>query len=227
MSRPIKIIISVVIGAVVLVVGGTWLYINVIDDDAPEKFSLKPDQKASSSGDADASIDGTWTVGAGSEAGYRVDEILFGQNNTAAGRTTDVTGTVTLEGTKVTATTITVDLTTVSSDEERRDNQFQGRIMNTAEFPTATFELTEPADFGEVPAEGAVINVKATGKLTMHGTTRTVAVDLQAKRSAGTIEVTGNLPIVFADYGIPNPSFGPISTEDHGELEFLLKLTKS
>jgi len=80
---------------------------------------------------------------------------------------------------------------------------------------------------GDVPAEGAVIAVKATGELTMHGTTKTVTVDLQAKRTAGTIEVTGNIPIVFADYGIPNPSFGPISTEDHGELEFLLQLTKS
>ena len=32
----------------------------------------------------------------------------------------------------------------------------------------------------------------------------------------------GNIPVLFSDYGIPNPSFGTISTEDNGLLEFIL-----
>ena len=34
--------------------------------------------------------------------------------------------------------------------------------------------------------------------------------------------MNGAIPIVFAEWGIPNPSTGPISTEDNGLLEFLL-----
>ena len=31
---------------------------------------------------------------------------------------------------------------------------------------------------------------------------------------------------LFADYGIPNPSFGAVSTEDHGSIEFLMVFAK-
>jgi len=53
-----------------------------------------------------------------------------------------------------------------------------------------------------------------------------VTFDVQAQLKDGKIEVNGTIPIVFADYGIPNPSFGPASTEDNGVLEFLLVFTK-
>ena len=36
------------------------------------------------------------------------------------------------------------------------------------------------------------------------------------------LEVNGTIPITFDDWGIPNPSFGPISTENHGEIELLV-----
>jgi hypothetical protein len=52
-------------------------------------------------------------------------------------------------------------------------------------------------------------------------------VDLTARRRATTVEVAGAIPVVFADYGIPNPSFGPVSTDDHGELEFLVVFSRS
>lgn len=34
--------------------------------------------------------------------------------------------------------------------------------------------------------------------------------------------MAGTFHIVFEEWGIPNPSFGPADTEDNGELEFLL-----
>ena len=39
--------------------------------------------------------------------------------------------------------------------------------------------------------------------------------------------MNGSIPITFADYGIPNPTKAGITTEDHGELEFLLVFSKS
>jgi hypothetical protein len=40
--------------------------------------------------------------------------------------------------------------------------------------------------------------------------------------TGSSIQVVGSIPITFADWNIPNPSFGPVSTEDHGVLEFSL-----
>src|SRR3954454_21524566 len=104
---------------------------------APASTAAPAAAGGSSSSD---SIDGTWNVASGSQAGYRVKEVLFGQNTDAVGRTSDVTGSLTISGTSVTDGAFTVDLTTVKSDESQRDSQFQGRIMNTSQFPDATFK---------------------------------------------------------------------------------------
>jgi polyisoprenoid-binding protein YceI len=125
----------------------------------------------------------------------------------------------------VTAARFTVDLTSVQSDESRRDQQFQGRIMDTATYPTATFELGAPVQLGSVPADGVSVTAKASGNLTLHGTTRPVSFDVTAQRSGGTIRASGQIPVTFADHGIPNPSFGPVTTQDHGQVEFLLALS--
>jgi hypothetical protein len=34
--------------------------------------------------------------------------------------------------------------------------------------------------------------------------------------------VLGSIPVVFEDYGIDNPSFGAVRTEDEGLVEFVL-----
>lgn len=86
--------------------------------------------------------------------------------------------------------------------------------------------MTSPIDLGSLPADGATITVPLTGDLTVHGTQKSVTVDVTAQRSAGTISVNGTIPVVFADYGIPSPSFGPASVGDHGEIEFLINFTK-
>jgi polyisoprenoid-binding protein YceI len=215
--------------AVVLigVVAAPFVYIHFIEDDPAPRLTLSTPPSTEVAGVQRVALAGTWKAGSGSKAQYRVNEVLFGQNNTATGATSDVTGSITIAGTTVNAADITVDLTSVKSDESRRDNQFQGRIMNTAQFPNATFKLTQPIALGSEPADGKRITVPATGELTMHGATKSVTTTLNAQRTGDTIEVQGTIPIVFADYGIPNPSFAGITTEDHGELEVLIKLSRA
>ncbi|MGH9036868.1 MAG: YceI family protein [Acidimicrobiia bacterium] len=225
--RRFKWLLIAVPAAAALAFGGTWAYVELIKEEAPARLALNgAGDPAPSSNDgeisAEAGVEGTWTATTGSQAGYRVNEVLLGRNAEAAGRTEDVTGELVIEGTKVTAATVTVDMTTVESNEDRRDRQFQGRIMNVATYPTSTFTVTSPIDLGELPADGEQITVPATGALTLHGTKKTVTVDLTARRNGADIEVNGFIPIVFAEWGIPNPSFGPVTTEDHGELEFLV-----
>lgn len=238
MRRPwTKLAVAAALGVVLLATAGTWLYINVFRGDALERLTLREssgDTTASTTtavagGDATGAgdgVDGTWRVAAGSQAGYRVQEVLFGQNATAVGRTEDVTGEISIAGPRVVSGSFTVDMTNVRSDESRRDNQFRGRIMDVASHPTSTFRLTSPIEVGRLPADGQQVTVEATGELTLRGTTRSVTFDLEAQRSGSSIRVAGSIPIVFEEWGIPNPSFGPAETEDDGELEFLLVLSR-
>ena len=94
--------------------------------------------------------------------------------------------------------------------------------MDVAKYPTATFTLTAPIDFGQVPADGGTVTATATGDLTLHGTTNPVTFDVTATYKNGLVGVLGQIPIVFADYGIPNPTFATVTTEDNGLLEFVL-----
>jgi polyisoprenoid-binding protein YceI len=182
---------------------------------------------ATSASTATATLDGSWTVASGSQAGYRVAENLFGQDTEGVGRTSTVTGSMTISGTTVNTTKVEVDVASMKSDSSQRDNQFNGRIMETAKFPTATFSLTSPIDLGSLPADQAQSTYKATGDFTIHGVTNPVTFDLTARRNGSTIEVTGQIPLTFADYSIPNPSFGDaIKVGDAGTIELALSFSK-
>jgi polyisoprenoid-binding protein YceI len=87
--------------------------------------------------------------------------------------------------------------------------------------------LTRPIDFAPLPADLTEISAQATGDLTLRGVTKPVTFDLTARRNGAAIEVNGSIPVTFADWDIPNPSTAGISTEDHGELEFLLVFNKA
>jgi polyisoprenoid-binding protein YceI len=201
--------------------------------------SAATSSSASSSSDPlSGGIDGMWNVDTSigsfsdfsdSFVGYRVQEQLANiGGNTAVGRTPAVSGSLTIAGTKVTATTIQADLTGLQSDDNRRDGQLSHQGLATSTFPTATFTLTSPIDLGSVPADGTEVSVTATGTLTLHGQTKDVKIPLKAKLSGNTIVVTGSLEIAFADYGITKPnSFAVLSIADTGTLELQLFFTKA
>jgi polyisoprenoid-binding protein YceI len=236
--RPIVWIVVAVVVALVLFVGGPFLYINVIKEDAPAPLALPTPTPTSTTGADGASsttaapgapapegVDGSWVVAEGTTVGYRVEEVLFGQSTEGVGRTSEVEGTMTIDGNEVTEVELTVDMASVTSDSSQRDGQFTGRIMETSAHPTATFALTAPIDLGSVPADGAAVTVSATGDLTLKGVTKSVTFDLQAQRAGGTISVQGAIPITFADYGINDPSGGPAQVGDTGTLELLVVFT--
>jgi hypothetical protein len=54
-----------------------------------------------------------------------------------------------------------------------------------------------------------------------------VTFDVKARRVGNTVEVTGTIPVHFADYGIPNPTFGPAQVGNNGDLAFALAFEKA
>ena len=182
------------------------------------------------------SLDGTWnvdtTLGSYSDfssswLGYRVQEQFVGVGgHTAVGRTPKVSGSLTLQGSRVTDVSISGDLTALTSDSARRDGELGDSAIQTNTYPNATFKLTQPIDLGSLPAQGDTVSATASGRLTLHGVTRDVQVSLQAQRRGGVIAVSGSLPIVFSDYQFQGPSvLGFVTVNDHGTMELHLLFT--
>jgi polyisoprenoid-binding protein YceI len=231
-------------GAVVLVLAlagaGMWYF--VFRDDSPpavdiERASESLDSRGAGGTRPASSIDGTWTIDpsigtigdfTSNFVGYRVQEELASIGaKTAVGRTPDVEGSLTIDGTKIPKADFTANLSTLQSDEDRRDNAMRGQALETSTFPEASFTLTTPITLDSLPAEGKEISVDATGDLTLHGVTREVTIPLAATRNGDVIAVTGQLDIPFADFDIEQPrSFAVLSIEDHGILEVQLFFTR-
>jgi polyisoprenoid-binding protein YceI len=248
-SRRIAIVVVALVAAVA--VGGIALYATFLagdnvaelglDTPAPSAAVATPSAAASSavpstaapgSSAATGDLAGPWTVASG-VAGYRVRETFLQQNaeTDAVGRTEDVTGSLTVDGEagslRLASTQITIDMTTLKSDRDRRDAQLRGRGIQTDTFPTSTFDLATPvalpADFGSTD-----VAVALPGKLTLHGVVKDVTIEAQARVEAdGTVVVAGSLPIVFADYGIEAPNVaGIIAVQDNGTMEFRVVFAK-
>jgi polyisoprenoid-binding protein YceI len=213
-----------------LVVGVPYFYIHVIEGPAPAPLSLSTTptgQATAPTGTTSKDISGTYHVATGSTAGYRVNEVLAGQHATAVGRTSQVSGSMKIVGHRVTAAHFTVDMASVTSDRSQRDDQFRGRIMDVADFPTGAFTLTKPIVLTTVPSLDTVVTEQATGDLTLHGTTRPVTLSLHAERTSAGIDVTGTTTISYGQFGIDNPSFGGfVSVGSSGAFEVLLHLQR-
>jgi polyisoprenoid-binding protein YceI len=182
--------------------------------------SAAPSLPAAASSAPASALDGTWivdpTIGSfdyaandfsGTWVGYRVQEELAGVGGTeAVGRTPDVTGTITLAGTTLTAADLTADLTTLRSDESMRDGQLGRQGIQTDQFPTATFVLTQPVELGTIPEENVAFAVTAVGDLTLHGVTQNVTIPLNAIRSGDIVGVSGSLTFSWGDFGMEQPT---------------------
>jgi len=249
-NRSILVLIAILaIGA-----GGYLAYDNVLRGDAAAPLALPstaPSAAATSAaatpGSSDApgtepstaavngAVAGTWTAAEGSQAGYRVRERLanLDAESDAVGRTSDVTGSITVvetaEGAQLTAGDIAIDTTTITSDEDRRDNRLRTEGLQTDQFPTATFTLTQPVDVPAAALAGTATDLTLVGDLTVHGVTKSVEIPAQAQLSDGQVQVAGSLTFPLADFEITAPNVGGfiISIADEGALEFLVVFAKA
>ena len=169
----------------------------------------------------------------GSQAGYRVREQLASlpAPSDAVGRTTAVTGTVTLaqsaSGDSVIAASVTVDVSKLSSDQARRDHRIHSHGLESDRYPTATFQLTTPIALPATAASGQAINVSATGALTVHGVTKTVTLPIAARLTGSKIELVGSITFPFSQFGMTPPSIGGfVSVQDNATMEFQLLLAQ-
>lgn len=237
------LIIGVVL--VALAAGGPFVYIHFIEGPAPAKLSLPKDgtgtgstgtatatlstsaDKGQAGTSSSSSVNGTWNVGQGSVVGYRVQEVLIGQNSTAVGRTEKVWGSLAVQDGSMAKGSFTVNMASVKSDQSMRNAQFDGRIMDVSTFPTAEFVITKPISLATVVTNGAVKHYESSGNLTMHGVTKPVTFPVSLELGSNGAYILAEVPIVFANWDISNPSVGGfVTTKSSGTLEVLLHLVR-
>jgi polyisoprenoid-binding protein YceI len=233
MSRTGRLVVVAVV-VLVLALGGGYLLFVSRTSDSPPPAALDPAPttvSGAASGDTQAdgaaTPDGTWRVSddGSSYVGYRVREQLafLDSPNEAVGRSTAVTGTMRVAGDTVEEVRIEADLTQLTSDEGRRDNAIRQRGLESARYPTATLELVEPIQLAALPVRGQEVRGEGKGRLTVHGVTREVDLDLAGRWSGSTIQVVGQLPVKMTDFQIVPPRVGPVvAIEDSLAVDFNL-----
>lgn len=72
-------------------------------------------------------------------------------------------------------------------------------------------------------ASGQTVQASAIGDLTIHGSTQSVTIPLQAKLSGSQIEVAGSITFPFSQFGMTPPSIaGFVSVQNNATMEFQL-----
>jgi polyisoprenoid-binding protein YceI len=246
-TRP-RFIALAIVAIAAIAVGGFIAYDQVLRGDAVAPLTLPAStptagetSEPSTAGPAasgepvtSSRVAGTWNVTSDSEAGYRVRERLanLAAESDAIGRTSDVTGSITVEangdGARLTSGTLTVDTTTIASDEDRRDNRLRSEGLQTDQFPTATFAVTAPIDVPAAALAGTAADLTLTGDLSLHGVTRSVEIPARAQLVGNTMQVAGSLTFALSDFGISPPNVGGfiLSIAEEGTLEFLVSFSK-
>lgn len=174
---------------------------------------------------------GTWTIAEGTTVGYRVREQLASlpAPSDAVGRTSAINGTMTLTqsgGTySVTAATFSVEVSTLTSDRPMRDQRIKVMGLESNRYPTATFKLTTPIALPGDATSGQAIQISATGDLTIHGTTRSVTIPIDAQLTGSQIQLVGSLTFPFSQFNMMPPNIaGFVTVQDNATMEFKLLL---
>jgi polyisoprenoid-binding protein YceI len=231
MSKRRKLLVVAIVAVVVVAGGAYGAFAVLAGGSAPPPVSLSGSTGAASGSITATDLAGSWTVAASrSFVGYRVREKLafLPAPSDAVGRTSAVQGRMTIQGTTVKTVDVAADLRQLTSDRSMRDDRMHTIGLQSDTFPTARFVLTSPIALDSVPSEGKVVSAAATGDLTLHGVTKAVTIQIQAKWTSSGIQVVGSLPVAFADFGISTPSIGGfVTSEDHGTLELQLSFVKA
>ena len=153
-----------------------------------------------------------WTVSDKSKATVRVREQLAALNfpSDAVLVATGASGGFGLndDGTFVSGSKLTFRVDSLTSDASQRDQFVKQSVLNTRQFPTASFVPAKAVGLTlPLPVNGTFTFV-LSGKLTIHGVDRDVTFDVQATRAGGDLTATARLnpTIKFGDFGMPIPA---------------------
>ena len=101
---------------------------------------------------------------------------------------------------------IAVELETLKSDSDLRDEWIKINTLQTNLYPRAEFTAARVADLPlPLPSEGEW-TIRLDGTMKIHGVERDLVWELRTTRTAGEVRVRGATSFHFADYGMTVPA---------------------
>jgi polyisoprenoid-binding protein YceI len=166
---------------------------------------------------------------------YRVQEQLVGLSvlSDAVGTIETVTGTLVFapDGTFASPSRITVDLKSLRSDQDLRDNYLRGRVLETDKFPNLEFVpkraqgLQTPLPS---PPQVQVVGFQLIGDMSLHGVTKETTWNVVATLAGATVAGRATTTALFQTYNLMKPVVPfVLSSDDKIQLEVEFKCNRS
>jgi polyisoprenoid-binding protein YceI len=168
-----------------------------------------------------------------STATYHVNETFVGQGlSTATGSTSAISGDIFINKTKPSASTIgtiTVDISTLTSDRSQRDDAIRGNWLESKKYPTATFVTKRIEGLPDTSyTDGQQLNFKIIGDLTVRTVTKEVTFDATGKVVGDTFTGTAHTTFNMTDFGFDPPSiFGVLKAENGVILDLAIQAKRT
>ncbi len=182
----------------------------------PERSARQPAQSSAAA---------VFTLGDGSVARYKVEEVLAGTGfKVATGETTDVAGSIAFaaDGSVVPEESrIAVQVATLQTDSSRRDGYVRGRTLETDTYPEVVFQPVSVAGLPASPTIAGSVEIAIVGDLTVKDQTRVVTWNGVAE-FLGDGSASGSLAteFTFEEFGMTKPRVAVVvSVEDTIRLE--------
>ena len=189
---------------------------------APAAATAAPAPAAATAAPAAATSLRTFAiVPAQTEASYEVQEQFLQQNLPvkAIGRTNEVTGTFrfTQDGQPSgEVTKIVVDLRTLKSDSDRRDNAIRGRWLESDTYPLAEFVSTGVEGTPASYKDGDQVTFKLNGNMTIRNVTKPASFDITGTLKGDTVTGTATTNLLMKDFGFDPPVIAGVLTVKDG-----------
>jgi polyisoprenoid-binding protein YceI len=175
-----------------------------------------------------------------SKASYLVDEEFLGgaldKLGIAAGAADVVGSTQAIEGqlqlnlddlgAALGENTFTVQMNTLTTDQDRRDTWIREDGPRFNDFPVASFVATAIEGAPSSYADGQEVSFQLVGDLTVRDVTRPVTFDVDARLEGDTLSGNATTRLKMSDFGIDPPNFANTLTvaDDFGiEVQFVAK----
>jgi polyisoprenoid-binding protein YceI len=159
--------------------------------------------------------EGSWIVeSSDSIVGFRAREKYFSLPvpSEVVGRTSVITGTMTIRRSAILVTAISVDMRTLKTGDPQRDETLRtSRGPKWDDYPRGTFRLQRPIPLGGLQP-GTIKKVGAKGVLRLHDVSRVVLYPLEVRWHGRTFEAAGRLRTRMTEFGFDPPSVAGLTT---------------
>ncbi len=164
-------------------------------------------------------------VSGDSSAKYVVEETLSELPATAVGVSTDVTGEIYLTPEGLFGgleSSFTVDLSTLRTDESRRDNYLRRNVLETNQYQYAEFVIESIDAFPAGYIEGEETSLALSGTMTIKDVSLPITFTVLARQADDILTATADTQFLMSDFGIDPPQVTIAKAKDEVLLQVVI-----